>query len=293
MLRKIDVLPLQVRIDATIAEVTLNDALQYGTQFYFKNGGINGLLSSATSTSSSVPTNSSPGFSENTPGFLVNKSLGGIQFALSALQSVTNVRVLSSPQVLVLDNQEARFQVGDLVPYLTQSSQSTLVSNPLIVSNVEYRETGVILQVIPHVNNGGLVTLEISQEVSDVDTQTTVGLNTPTFLERRVKSNIVVQDGQTIGLAGLIRDTTSRSNSGIPYLKDIPVLGNLFSQQDNTRTRTELIVLITPHVMQDQRDARALTEDLRTKLPSAGLVPQQLDGLPLSGSSNPNAEIRE
>ncbi len=286
MLRKIDIVPLQVRIDATIAEVTLNDNLQYGTQFYFQNGGLSALLSNASTTSASTTTPAG-----TLPGFVLSKSTSAVHATLSALQAVTNVRVLSSPQLLVLDNEMARLQVGDNVPYLTQTAQSTLTSTSDVISSVSYQETGVILQVVPKVNSGGLVTLDISQEVSDVATTSSSSIDSPTFSERKVRSHVVVQDGQTVGLAGLIRDNTSRGNSGIPYLKDIPVVGSLFGTQTNTRERTELLVLITPHVLQDQRDARALTEDMRQKLLNAGLVPQQLDTLPVSGSHNPNAAL--
>jgi general secretion pathway protein D len=283
LLHKIDIVPLQVRIDATIAEVTLNDNLKYGTQFFFKNGGISGLLSEGTAATTQP--------SGDLPGFVLSKGTSAVHAAISALQDVTNVRVLSSPQLLVLDNQMARLQVGDNVPYLTQTAQSTLTSTADVISSVSYQETGVILQVVPRVNSGGLVTLDISQEVSDVATTSTSNIDSPTFSERKVRSRIVVQDGQTIGLAGLIRDNVSRENSGIPYLKDLPVVGNLFGVQNNTRQRTELLILITPHVLQDQADARALTEDMRTKLHNAGLVPQQLRDLPPDGSDNPNARL--
>jgi general secretion pathway protein D len=193
----------------------------------------------------------------------------------------------------VLDNQMARLQVGNNVPYLSQSSQSTVTSTAAIINSVNYQETGVILQVVPRVNSGGLVTLDISQEVSDVAQTMTSNIDSPTFSERKVRSHVVIQDGQTVGLAGLIRDNVSRSNGGIPYLKDIPVLGSLFGTQANTRDRTELLILITPHVLQDQRDARSLTQDMREKLLNAGLVPQDLQALPLSGSSNPNAALRQ
>ena len=283
MLRKIDILPLQVRIDATIAEVTLNDTLQYGTQFFFRGGGLESVLS--TGTTSTV--------AGTFPGFLLGGTTrnGGVREALSALQAVTNVRVLSSPQLMVLDNEKASLQVGDQVPYLTQTSQSTLTSTSDVISSVAYQETGVILQVIPRVNTGGLVTLDIAQEVSEPTTTTTSSIGSPTFSERKVQSRVVIQDGQTVGLAGLIRDNTSEGNSGIPWLKDIPILGSLLSTQNNVRTRTELLVLITPHVIHDQRDARALTEDLRSSLSHAGLVPQELNALPLSGSTNPNAVL--
>jgi hypothetical protein len=152
----------------------------------------------------------------------------GQQYAIDLLQQVTQVRVLSSPQLLVMDNEPARLQVGSLVPFLTQSAQSTLAAGAPVVSSVDYRETGVITEVIPRVSSGGVVTLDISQQVSDVDPNApSFGINSPTFLERAVRSRIVVQDGQTIGLAGLIRDNSSRGNQGVPFLKDVPVLGAL------------------------------------------------------------------
>jgi general secretion pathway protein D len=288
MMHKIDIVPLQVRIDATIAEVTLNDSLKYGTQFYFKNSGglagITGLLTEAGNRN--LPRGDVPGavFTYRTPT---------VDATLSALQKVTTVRVLSAPQLLVLDNQMARLQVGDNVPYLTQSAQSTITNTADIINSVSYQETGVILQVVPKVNSGGLVTLDISQEVSGVapSGSSGSGIDSPTFSERKVRSHIVIQDGQTIGLAGLISDNTTRGNSGIPVLKDIPVLGALFGTQNNSRERTELLILITPHVLQDQRDARSLTQDMREKLRNAGLVPQELMNLPPSGSPNPNAVL--
>ncbi len=294
MLRKIDILPLQVRIDATIAEVTLNDALQYGTQFYFKSGGINGALNNISAAAGSFGGLTSVPLGTSFPGFVIGGTgNSGAPVAISALQNVTKVNVLSSPQLLVLDNQPARLQVGNLVPFLTASATSTISANAPVVNSIGYQPTGVIMQVTPRVNSGGLVTLDISQEVSDVDPNvSTTGLNSPTFLQRSVTSRVVVQDGQTIGLAGLIRDSTSRGNSGIPWLKDIPLLGALAGTQNNTRVRTELLVLITPHVLHDQRDARALTEDLRLQLPNAALVPDLATGLRASGSSDPNVRVR-
>jgi general secretion pathway protein D len=283
MLHKIDILPLQVLIDAVIAEVDLNDTLKYGTQFYF-NAGITGALSFGTSAQQ---------FAENFPGFILGGP-GGKSFALTALQDVTKVRVLSSPQLLVLDNEAARIQVGDLVPYLTQTQQATIVSGAPVVNSIDYRETGVIMDVTPRVNSNGLVTLDIAQEVSAVATNvpTTQGLNSPTFQERAVQSRVVVQDGQTVGLAGLISDNVSRENSGIPWLKDVPLLGLLAGQQNNTRQRTELLVLLTPHVIHDQRDARAMTEDLREGLRQSASTPLELRNLKPSGSADPGAPLR-
>ena len=282
MLRKLDILPLQVRIDATIAEVDLNDNLSYGTQFFF-SAGLQGALSFGATAAA---------FSTGFPGFVLSGP-GSTSAALNALQAVTKVRVLSSPQLLVLDNEAARLEVGALVPYLSQTSQSTITTGAPVVNSINYQQTGVIMQVTPRVNSGGLVTLDIAQEVSNVASAvTTAGVNSPTFNERSVTSRVVIQDGQTVGLAGLIQDSDSKQNQGIPWLKDIPLLGVLASQQTNVRTRTELLVLITPHVVHDQRDARSLTEDLRDQLSGSAAVAQQLLALPASGSADPSAPLR-
>ena len=295
MLRKIDILPLQVRIDAVIAEVTLNDNLQYGTQFFFKSGGINGILNTAPS-QTTVANAGAATLNMTFPGFFLGGSgNGGAPFAIQALQQVTTVHVLSSPELMVLDNQPARLQVGAVVPYLSQSSQGTIVPNAPVVNQVNYQQTGVIMEVTPRVNSGGLVTLDVMQDVSSVETGviTTPGVNSPTFNERNVTSRVVVQDGQTIGLAGLITDSASLGNQGIPWLKDVPLLGLLAGNQNNTRTRTELLILITPHVIHDQRDARALTEDLRDQLINAAAVPGLLNNLRPSGQSDPSARLRK
>jgi general secretion pathway protein D len=291
MLQKIDLLPLQVRIDAVIAEVTLNDALQYGTQFFFRSGGLNGILSQATQSPATPPASS---LNLSFPGFFLGGSgAGGAPFAIQALQQVTTVHVLSSPELLVLDNQPARLQVGSVVPYLSQTSQSTITTNAPVVSSINYQQTGVIMEVTPRVNTGGLVTLDVMQDVSSVASGiTTPGINSPTFNERNVTSRVVVQDGQTIGLAGLITDTASLGNQGIPWLKDVPILGLLAGNQNNTRQRTELLIMITPHVIHDQRDARVLTEDLREQLISAAAVPGLLNNLRPSGESDPSVQLR-
>ena len=294
MLHKVDILPLQVRIDAVIAEVDLNDTLAYGTQFFF-SAGISGALSYANPASA---IGGFPGFASGFPGFVLSGP-GGTSGALAALQAVTKVKVLSSPQIMVLDNEAARLLVGNLVPFLTSSSQSTLTNGAPIIHSVDYRETGVITDVTPRVNSGGLVTLDISQEVSGVvpgsantSSASSTGISSPTFSDRQVTSRVVVQDGQTVGLAGLISDNASRQNSGIPFLKDIPLIGLLAGQQTNVRTRTELLVLITPHVVHDQRDARALTEDLRDQVVNAATVPADLGHLPPGGSPDPQRPLR-
>jgi general secretion pathway protein D len=292
MLNKIDILPMQVRIDAVIAEVTLNDTLKYGTQFFFKAGGINGVLNNATA---AVASPAAIALGTSFPGFILSGGgLGGAPIAISALQAVTTVNVLSSPQVTVVDNQQARLQVGSLVPYLTQTSQSTLTSNAPIVNSIAYQPTGVILAVTPRVNAGGLITLDVSQEVSDVNPTTSAsGINSPTFDERNLTTRVVVQDGQTVGLAGLIQDSMTRGNQGIPWLKDIPVLGVLAGTQNNQHTRTELLVLITPHLIRDQTEMHRLTEDMREALAGAAAIPSVAADQRLSGSPDPNRRLRE
>jgi general secretion pathway protein D len=284
MLSKIDIEPLQVRIDATIAEVDLTGALQYGTQFYFKSGGINAVLSESTSTA----------LETSFPGFVLSgHGSDAAPLAISALQSVTKVRVLSSPELMVLDNQAASLKVGDSVPYLSQTSQSTLTSDAQIIQSINYRDTGVIMRVTPHIGDDGLVTMDISQEVSAVSpTQTTTGIDSPTFTERTVSSRVAIQDGQTIGLAGLISDDDSRQNQGFPGLKNVPLLGALFGSQNNNRVREELLVLITPHVIRSQQQALDLTEDLQEALPNAALVPGSLQSEPFEGSEDPSQAVR-
>ncbi|HVH78098.1 MAG TPA: secretin N-terminal domain-containing protein, partial [Stellaceae bacterium] len=274
MLVKVDIIPLQVLIEATIAEVTLNDVLQYGTQFFLKSGKFAATLGSTPT----LPTTFS--------GFALSRAP---DFILQALADVTQVRVLSAPRLLVMDNEPAHLQVGQEVPILTGTATSTLTTGAPIVNSIDYHSTGVILQVTPRVNSDGLITLDLAQEVSDVaPPAANTATGSPTFDDRIVRTRLAVQDGQTIGVAGLIKDTVSEENSGIPFLKDVPVLSALMSTQNNSRMRTELLVMITPHVVNDQRSARALTEDMRTQLINAGLVPQTLERKPPSGSHNPN-----
>jgi general secretion pathway protein D len=284
MLRKIDIIPLQVLIEATIAQVTLNDTLQYGTQFFFKADHVANTLGTPPVTG--FPSLTGLTFPSTSPFYILSKSPN---FALAALAAVTKVKVLSAPQVMVLDNEPARIQVGQQVPVLTGQAVSTITTTAPVVNSVDYHSTGVIMQVTPRVNSGGLVALDIAQEVSDVAAQATnTVMGSPTFDDQVFRTRVVVQDGQTIGMAGLIRDNVSNGNSGIPFLKDIPILGTLVSTQNNSRMRTELLVLITPHVVHDQRDARALTEDLRGQLLGASLVPQQVQRRGSPGLANPN-----
>jgi general secretion pathway protein D len=272
-LQKLDILPRQVLIEAVITEVSLNDTLRFGVEWYFRTGE---SAFSLTSGKTALPVQSFPGFS-----YLLSQG-DGIRAVLNALDEVTTVNVVSSPQLLVLNNQTATLQVGDQVPIATRSAVDTTTSDSTIVNSIEYRDTGVILKVTPRVNDSGLVLLDIAQEVSDVSTTTTSTLDSPTIQQRRVSSSVAVQDGQTIALGGLIRDNLSNGSSGIPVLKDIPVLGSLFGATSKGRSRTELLILLTPRVVRDMAEARALTDELRRKISSVEPIrADPLDSAPL------------
>ena len=256
-LRKLDVLPLQVLIEAAITEVTLNDELRYGTQWYFGDGNGQSRLNNGT-TGKIKP--SFPGFN-----FVYNNGMS-IRATLDALAGVTTINVVSAPKLLVLNNQTASLQVGDQVPIVTASATSTITANAPLVDEVEYRDTGVILKVTPRVNAGGLVLLDISQEVSDVAATGSSNIDSPTIQQRKFSSSVAVQDGQTIALGGLIRDSRTQTRSGLPVLSQIPVVGGLFGVHDSSVKRTELLVLLTPRVVRNPDDARAITEELREKI---------------------------
>jgi general secretion pathway protein D len=265
---RLDILPLQVLIEATIAEVTLSDNLRYGVEWFFRSGDFE-------ATFDQVP----PAGVTPIPGFSALFSNADARVVLNALDAVTDVNVISSPQLLVLDNQTARLQVGDQVPIVVQQAAPISGDLDTIVNSIELRDTGVILTVTPRVNAGGLVTLEIQQEVSNVvrsETQTQSEQSTPTISQRLVSSTVAVQSGETVALGGLITDDRERSRSGVPILSSIPVLGVLFSTRSRTLERTELLVLLTPSVIDSPERARTVTEELRRRLSGVmqpGMVP--------------------
>lgn len=255
-LRKLDVPPFQVLIEAAITEVTLNDDLRYGVQWNFSTGSSNFALSEGTGPN---PVRVLPGFSY----FLSNSDISA---TLNALEQRTNINVVSAPKLVVLNNHTASLQVGDQVPVQTQSAQAVSDPDAPIVNSIEYRDTGVILRVTPRVNAGGLVLLDVAQEVSDVSRRSVAGIASPIISTRRVATSIAVQDGQVVTLGGLFRDAASFGKDGVPILSRIPILGSLFGRHSNAKNRTELLVLIKPHVLRTADDARAVTEELRAKL---------------------------
>ena len=259
-LRRLDVAPYQVLIEAAITEVTLNDTLRYGVQWQFLTGESNFRLTDG----AALPAG------PTAPGFSYFLSGRDITATLNALERRTNIKVVSAPKLVVLNNQTAALQVGDQVPISAGNAVSVENPDAPIVNSIVYRDTGVILKVTPRVNAGGLVLLDVSQEVSDVNTTSTAGVSTteasPTISTRRISTSVAVQDGQVIALGGLFRNAETFGKDGIPILSRIPVLGGLFGSQNKVTNRTELIVLLKPQVIRTPDDGRAVTEELRAKL---------------------------
>ncbi len=256
-------MPLQVLIEATIAEVTLNDELRYGVQWFIRD--LEGVDLTLSQVAEGALAQAFPGFSA------IFSSGADPRVVLNALASVTDVNVISSPQLMVLDNQTALIQVGDQVPIAIQQAVSVGDPDAPIVNSIEFRDTGVILTVTPRVNASGLVTMEIQQEVSDVAATTTSGIDSPTIQQRRIESTIAVQSGATVVLGGLIRDRQQVTKTGVPLLQNIPFIGALFRDTASVGGRTEILVLITPRVVRTHQEARDVTEELKRRF--RALVP--------------------
>jgi general secretion pathway protein D len=274
-LQQVDQPQLQVAIDATIAEVTLTDELSYGVQAFLtsRNLGLKPDTGSILNTQAAA----APAAATATAvaGAFINRAFPGFNFLigseanpsaiLDALHTVTSVKVLSNPSLVVVNNQVATLQVGDSVPVTTGTATSTLLSGAPAVNTIDYRNTGIILRVSPRINVNGNVRLDVEQEISNV-TPTATPTLTPTVSERKVKSSVSVATGQTVLLAGLISEQQNKNRNGIPLLDQIPGLGDGFSHQDKTNTRTELIIFIRPQIIRDGADAHFVAEELRSKL---------------------------
>jgi general secretion pathway protein D len=263
-LRQLDIIPLQVLIEATIAEVELQGQLRYGVEWFFRYGDLSFAFSRLEPTA--LTELEGDVVTPQLPGFTALFSNADVRAVFNALEQVTDLNVISSPQLLVLDNQTARLQVGDQVPIATQSAVSVLDPEAPVVNSIEQRDTGVILSVTPRVNASGLVIMEIEQEISDVVQTTSSQIDSPTIRQRRVASTVGVQTGQTVVLGGLIQDEVEQRDTGIPFLHRLPIIGPLFGVTDNIDRRTELLVVLTPRVIRSPDQARAVTEELRERL---------------------------
>jgi len=266
IVRQLDVTPPQVLIEATIAEVKLTNQLQFGVQWYLQNlqnfGG--GFLSGTAPLA--TPTSPIPGM---LPGLNLTYTGGNVQVALNALQAVTDVEVLATPRMLVLANDTATLQVGSSVPVIT-STASGIQSNSLLVNNVDYRDTGVVLTVTPRVGDSGEIYIDVQQEVSDVSTTTSSTIDSPTIDQRKFHTQIAVESGQSVAIGGLIQTNKTKTDSGVPYLSRIPLLGAAFRQRLTSRSRDELVVFLKPTLVRSRSEADAVTDELAAGLRAMG-----------------------
>jgi general secretion pathway protein D len=274
-LKKLDIQQRQVSIEVTIAEVTLTDELQFGVEWLFKgaapsgrgSGGqfntstpFNPAVAIAAGATNPVGLALSTGFN-----YLINNSNfpGGVQAALHLLDKYGDTKVISNPHLAALDNQKATIKVGDRIPIPANATVGGATN--VITTTTQYIDTGVLLQVTPHINAGGLVTLEVDAEVSTPGTSTDPNVGPP-INTRSVQTLLAVPTGQTMIMGGLITETKQNTSAGLPLIARIPVLGGLFGNQNLKNNRTELVLFITPRVVENEVDTKRLIDDLRRKM---------------------------
>jgi general secretion pathway protein D len=253
----LDSIANQVMIEATIAEVTLTDDLKFGVRWYLNSQG--GHKYTFTDDPGGAVTSVFPGFSYA----LTAANAAG---TLNALNQITNVNVISSPSLTVMDNRTAQLQIGDEVPIVTGSAVSVLSTGAPVVNSVAYKDTGVILSITPRINQSGRVLLDIEQEVSSVASTTSSGIDSPTISQRRIRTSVVVSDGEALALGGMIQKSRTATRTQVPIVGDLPGIGNLFGSKDNQMGKTELLVIITPHVIRNLTEARQVTDEFRREL---------------------------
>jgi general secretion pathway protein D len=278
VVKKIDVVPRQVVLEVTIAEITLNKELQFGVSYALAQGhlGLNNLPPSEdNSLFRTGPTGLPVGGLINSVSrvpasgaFAVISDREHFNLFINALATHTRVKMLSAPHIIAADNREAHILVGNSIPILT-STQTSVLATSNIVNSVQYRDTGTILTILPQVNSKGLVNMQIRQEVSDVGAPAFGNTNSPSFVTREAETTAVVQDGETVLIGGILQDSVHHSRTGVPYLMDIPVLGRVFRVDDDSTARTELIILISPYVIRSRDEARDVTDEFSERI--AGL----------------------
>ncbi|NII56058.1 type II secretion system secretin GspD [Luteibacter sp. SG786] len=259
-IERLDAVPLQVQIETRILEVSLRDEFRFGVQWYLEGlaGGNGGVGQPGNKQQWAL--GAAPAIGGKPDTFFYSFVNSELQVAIRAMERDTNTKILSAPSLVVVNNRKARIQVGDQIP-VTQTYVNTGQGNNNQVGQVEYKDTGVILDVRPRVNPGGLVYLDVAQEVSRPD-PAPAGQNRP-IVKRKLTTQVAVQSGQTVLLGGLIRDLRTKEENGVPGLSRIPFLGALFRDRSNARVRTELLVLITPRVITNGEDAKRVSDDYR------------------------------
>lgn len=267
-IKKIDTLPRQVVIEGLIASVTLTDKLDFGIQWTIQNDlNIKGFKPFSRDINISGPLALDTRIPSPTFTFTAYDAAGAVKLLLQSLASEGKAKILAAPHILVSDNREARIQVGSQVPLATSTMQTPIGTGTTVTytstSTVQYKDIGIILKVKPQVNESGLVSLELSQEVSSIGAEKVIIADQAydSIDKTEATTNLVAQDGETIIIGGLIREDITKSRSGIPFLSKIPILGYLFGSTLDESKRTELIILLTPRVMKNQKEARDVTSD--------------------------------
>jgi general secretion pathway protein D len=280
-LRKLDTVRRQVLVEVLLAEVTLSDELAFGID-WFINRTLRGNSTTGQLNFGGLPPTSAAPSATNIVPFPTAGGLQLISMTGNQIRAVLNTfgangktRVLASPQIMVLDNEKAEIKVGDRISVQTQS-QTGVSTGTGVINSFQYLETGILLAVTPRINSGGMVTLEINQEVSQPQASKFGGSGAnPDVSTRNAKTSVVVANGESIVMGGLIQENSTLTSSGLPLISKIPVLGALFGHQDVTKDRTELILMITPKIVSDTRQAREVTDELRHKLPALeGMLPK-------------------
>ena len=274
-LEKLDTPPTQVLIEASIVEVTLNDSLKYGLEWTF-NGQLGGSSYDGVGVLSDGEFNFGGGdglAAELANGFsyTVAGGAGDIKAVLQALSTESLVNVISTPSVMVLDNNVASIQVGDQVPV---NNGSTVTNGGNSIQNISYKDTGVQLMVRPSVNAGGLVTMDVQQTVTDVGQIDVTGNRR--FLERSIASRVAVRSGESIVLGGLIRENAANQEDGVPWLHKVPLIGPLFGTTEQTRDRTELLIIITPRALYNDAELRQVSDEMRDQIRNFELIDMQV-----------------
>ncbi|OYD50296.1 type II secretion system secretin GspD [Acidovorax kalamii] len=260
-LKRLDLPPTQVLIEATIVEVTLGDNLNYGVQWGFKDSR-EGSSYTGAGNISSLTGGDLGGVAQGFSYILRNG--GTTRAVLRALSDKSQLKVISSPSLMVLDNHTAAITVGNQQPI--RSATTANDTNSTTTSTIQYKDTGVGLTVTPSVNSGNLVTMQVDQAVTEVGDAVAGADGQPAFLQRQISSKVAVRSGESIVLGGLIRDNSNSGKTGVPILQDIPLVGKLFGTNRANNTRTELLVVLTPRVVRSDIDIREVSEDLRDRL---------------------------
>ena len=271
-IHKLDNVPMQVQIETRILEVSLTGEFQFGVQWYLE-----GLTGSTTDSNGNIVPGEPYRHRQIALGqggnafkgqpFFYSFLNSQLQVAVNAMETSGNTKTLSAPSMVVMNNQLASITVGDQIP-INQTSVNTGIGTATSYSQVSYINTGVILNVQPRINPGGLVYMNISQEVSQRDASTPLVNGNPAISQRKLSTQVAVQSGQTVLLGGLIQQAEGNTDTGIPGINRVPILGRLFGNTSRSRNRTELIVLITPRVIRGGEDARQVTDDYQSKFES-------------------------